>query len=157
MSLLIRELSVLGLSSWTYSFDAGSIKRKDIGERGINGLTDWLREIHHVVKHQFRVGKEPLLKAGEKRCIRDFFEPTELPQFFTETKEEDEQGIGRNGKNLLKDKSRKETGKRVGTFPSQSLVESTGKVGRDKKIRVDMFFEKLEKGRGIVKEMILTV
>jgi len=42
-------------------------------------------------KHQLNVRKEPLLKAGEKRGIGDFFEPTELPQFFTEAKEEDGQ------------------------------------------------------------------
>jgi len=76
------------------------------------------------------LGKEPLLKAGEKRCIRDFFGPAELPQFFTETKEEDELGTGRNGKNLLKDKSRKEIDKRGCTFPPQDLMESTEKAGR---------------------------
>jgi len=58
-------------------------------ERGINGLTGWLREIHHVLEYQLNVGKEPLLKAGEKRGIGDFFELTELPQFFAEAKEED--------------------------------------------------------------------
>jgi len=50
----------------------------------------------------------------------------------------------------------KETGKRVGTFLPQDGRKHE-KVGRDKKIQVDMLFEKLEKGRGIVKEMILTV
>jgi len=64
--------------------NAGSIKDKDIGERGINGLTDWFGEIHHVVEHPLNVGKEILLETGKKRGIGEFFEPTENPQFFVE-------------------------------------------------------------------------
>jgi len=159
MSLEFSDQGIegLGVVLVDIKFNTGSIKGKDIGKRGINGLADRLGEIDHVVEHQLNVVKEVLFETGEKRGIGDFCEPAEIPQFLTEAKEEDEQGIGRNGKNLLKDKSRKEAGKRIGTFSSQRLVESIGKGGRDKQIQVDMFFEKLEKGRGIVKELILTV
>jgi len=62
--------------------------------------------MHHVLEYQRNVGKkEALFKVGEKRGVGDFFKFTEISQFFMETTEGDEQGIGRDGKNILKVKS----------------------------------------------------
>jgi len=53
--------------------------------------------MHHVLEHRRNVGKkEALFKVGEKRGVWDFFKFTEIAQFFMETKEGDEQGIGRD-------------------------------------------------------------
>ena len=53
--------------------------------------------MHHVLEHRRNVGKkEALFKVGKKRGVWDFFKFTEIAQFFMETKEGDEQGIGRD-------------------------------------------------------------
>lgn len=54
--------------------------------------------------------KEVLLKASEERGIRNLGEATEIPQFFGEGKKKDKQGIRGNGKDFLKDQSRKKAG-----------------------------------------------
>ena len=66
-----------------------------------------------MLEHEFNIRKEPLLKTGEERGTGDFGEATEIPEFFAERKKEDKKGIRRDGKDLLKDEGREETGKRI--------------------------------------------
>jgi len=62
--------------------------------------------MHHVLEHRRNVGKkEALFKVSEKRGVWDLFKFTKIAQFFMEIMEGDEQGIGRDGKNILKVKS----------------------------------------------------
>jgi len=128
----------------------GQIRIFGTGGIAINIVTNfsyWLREIHRVLEYQFNVGKEPLLKVGEKRNIYNSL------QRLRKRMGKESEGME---KNLLKNKSRKEPGKRGGTFPSEGLVKSTGKGGRDKKVQVDSSSRSWKKGKVIVKEMILT-
>ena len=57
-------------------------------------------------KHQFDMRKEVLFKTGKKRGFGNLFKTAEVTEFLAEIKEKDEQGIGRNRKDLLKDESR---------------------------------------------------
>ena len=128
-------------------FNAGGIKGKHLCKGTVNGLAEWFGEIDHVLEHQFNVGKKVLFKAGEKGGIRHPGETTEVPQFPAEGKKEDEQGIGRDGKNLLEDKGREKAGKRVKAFPSEGL-ESIVKNRRNKLRDIEMLLKELEEGRG---------
>ncbi len=57
----------------------------------------------------------------------------------------------------MKDQGREEVGKRIETLTSKRLVKSVMKDRRDEFGDIKMFLKELEKGRGIVKERILTV
>ncbi len=138
-------------------FNAGGIKSEHLGKRGVNGLADGFGKIDHMLEHEFNIRKELLLKTGEERGIGDFGEAAEIPEFPAEGKKEDKQGIGRDGKDLLKDESREETGKRIKAFAAEGLIKSVMKDRRDEFGNVKMLLKELEKGRGIVKEGILTV
>lgn len=83
-------------------FNTGGVKSKHVGKGRVDCLTDWLGKINQTLEHEFNKGKEVLLKACEKRGIRNLGKAAEIPKFFTNGKKEDKKGIGRDGKNLLK-------------------------------------------------------
>lgn len=84
-------------------------------------------------------------------------EAAELPEFSAEVEEKDQQGIGGNEKNLLKDKSSQKAGKRVKSFAAQGTKKGTEKGIRNERIKVEMLIKKLKKGRCIIDEEILTI
>lgn len=90
-------------------FNARGIKGKDISEGRINELADGFCEINHLTEHKFNIRFKVLPEPGKERCIRDFRETAEIPEFPADGKEKDEEGIGRDRKKLLQDKSRKES------------------------------------------------
>lgn len=59
-------------------------------------------------------------------------------------KQKDQKGIRGDGKELLKDESGKESGKRISSVPVEALVEGIGKDRRDELMDIEMFFQKLE-------------
>ena len=83
-------------------------------------------------------------KSCKKRSIRNLGETAELPQFSAEIEEKDEQGIGRDGKNLLQDKGGKKSFQRVGAFSAKALIESLGKLVRNELAQVEVFIQKLK-------------
>lgn len=147
----------LGIVFSHIEFNAGGIESEYLGKGGVNGLADGFGKINHMLEHEFNIRKELLLKTGEERGIGDFGEAAENPEFFAEGKKEDKKGIRRDGKNLLKDEGREETGKGIKAFAAEGLVKSVMKDRRDEFGEIKMLLKELEKGRGIVKEGILTV
>ena len=81
--------------------NAGGIKGKDIGERGVNQLTDGFGEIDQGVEHLLDIGLKRNFEPGKERRIGNFGEAAEIPQFLAENKEKDEERIGGDGKDLL--------------------------------------------------------
>ena len=137
--------------------NAGGIERKHLCKGAVNRLADGLRKINHMLEHQFNIREEVLFKESEQGCVRHFGETAEPPQFPAEGKEEDGEGVGRDGKNLLEDKCREETGKWVEAFPSEGLVKSTVKIRGDKLRDIEMLPKELEERRGIIHEHIPAV
>jgi hypothetical protein len=69
----------------------------------------------------------------------------------------EKQGVGRDGKDFLEDKGRKEAFQRINSFPSKMLVKGIAENGRDELRNAKMFVKELEKGRCIINECVLTV
>ena len=105
-------------------FNAGSIKGKGPGQNPVDGEADGFGIIDHALEHQFDKGKKVLPEACEQRSARDLGKAAEVPEFFAEGKKENEQGVGRDGKDLLEDKGREEAVKGVKSFPAEGLVKS---------------------------------
>lgn len=83
-------------------------------------MADGFGKIYYTLGNQFDIRKKVLFKADEK-------------------------GISRNGEYLLKDKSGKEPGKRVGAFTAERLIESVMKDRRDKFRDIEIFLKELKK------------
>jgi hypothetical protein len=116
LKLLDKRIEGFGIVLSHIKFNPGSVKGKHIGKGRINGLAERLSEIDHKLEQPFDIREEILLEPCEERGIRDIGKATEIPKFFTEIEEKDEQGVGRNGQNFLKDKSRKKACKGVDSF-----------------------------------------
>ena len=138
-------------------FNAGGIKGEDRGKGRINELADGFGEIDHLTEHKLDIGKKIFPETSKERGIRNLVKAAEIPEFPAEGKEKDEQRIRRDGKDLLKDESRKESGKRIRSIPSEALVEGINKDRRNEITDIKMFFQELKEGRGIINEHILTV
>lgn len=138
-------------------FNAGSIEGKGVGKGGINGHTDGFREIDQMLKEVFDIRKEFLFKTSEKRGIGSLTEAAKVSKFFGEGKKKNEKGIRRDGKDLLKNKSGEEGGKRISAVPAKRLIKGIVKRGRNKVRDVEMIFKELEERDGVVKKEILTV
>lgn len=137
--------------------NAGSIKGEHLSEVRINSLADGFGKIDKLMEEFFNKRKEVLFEACKQRRVRNLLEAAELPGFSAEVQEKDQQGIGGNGKNLLKDKSSLKAGKRVKLFAAQGTIKGTEKEIRNERIKVEMLIKKLKKGRSIIDEKILTI
>ena len=109
--------------------------------------------MEHLLDIRFKGSPE----AGKKRGIGNFGEAAEVPQFPAEAKEKNEQRVGRDGKDFLKDKCREESLQGISPFPPESQVKGTVKIRGDELRNVKSIIEKLEKGRGIFPEHVLAV
>ncbi len=154
---LNEEIEGFGVVFPDIKFNAGGIKGEDAGKGGINELAEWFCKIGHLPEHKLNVRFKVLAEPGKKGSVRDFREATEVPEFPAKGEEEDEKGVGRDGKDLLQDKGRKEAGERINAFSAKMLVKSIGKNRRDELLDIKMFVKELEKGRGIIHEHLLAV
>ena len=80
-----------------------------------------------------------------------------IPKFFTEIQEKNEQGIGWNGENLLKNKGRKKSGKRIEPAAPEFLIKGIVKGLWYEQGDIQMLLQELEKGRNIIHKHVLTV
>lgn len=91
----------LGVIFGDKEFNAGGIKSKDVCEGRINEPTDGFCEINHVSEHKFNKRLKVLTEPGKEGGVGDFREAAEIPEFPADGKEKDEEGVGRDRKELL--------------------------------------------------------
>ena len=80
-----------------------------------------------------------------------------LPEFPAKSKEKEQKGIRRDGKDFLKDESGKETFKRVIPLSAQMLVKGIAENGRDEFWDIKILIKELEKRRNIINKPVLTI
>ncbi|OUQ15220.1 hypothetical protein [Lachnoclostridium sp. An138] len=91
-------------------------------------LADRFRIVNHLLKHEFNAAGKTRFEAGKERGVGDLGKAAEIPEFFTELQEENEQGIRRDKEELLQNDSRKEASKRIIPFLSKVVIKGIEKV-----------------------------